>query len=93
MEATQSIEERIRTSLATKFQKPVTEITKESRLVQDLGLDSLDTFELLFELENDFNIAIPTADAMGFVTIQDVVAYIQEKTQGNKIPPAVVPNP
>jgi acyl carrier protein len=93
MESTAVIEERIKSRLAEKFQKSTSGITLESRLIQDLGLDSLDTFELLFELENEFNIEIPTADAMGFVKVQDVVAYIQEKTQGNKIPPAVVPNP
>jgi acyl carrier protein len=93
MESTDIIEERIKIRLAEKFQKSASGITLESRLIQDLGLDSLDTFELLFELENEFNIEIPTADAMAFVKVQDVVAYIQEKTQGKKISPAVVPNP
>ncbi|MBI3610153.1 MAG: acyl carrier protein [Nitrospirae bacterium] len=81
MESTELIEERIRTRLVKKFQKPVTGITKESRLIQDLGLDSLDTFELLFEVEAEFNITIPTADAMRFVKVQDVVDYVQSKTK------------
>jgi len=80
MESTDLIEEKVKGRLAEKFQKNVSEISSESRLVQDLGLDSLDTFELLFELENEFNIAIPTADALAFVRVQDVVAYVQNKT-------------
>ncbi|HET6465982.1 MAG TPA: acyl carrier protein [Nitrospiria bacterium] len=80
MKSTYPIEERIKGRLAEKFQKNVSEISLESRLVQDLGLDSLDTFELLFELENEFNITIPTADALAFVRVQDVVAYVQNKT-------------
>lgn len=81
MESTAVIEERIKSRLAEKFQKSASGITLESRLIQDLGLDSLDTFELLFELENEFNIAIPTADALAFVKVQDVVAYVQSKTK------------
>ncbi|MBI3597759.1 MAG: acyl carrier protein [Nitrospirae bacterium] len=81
MESTGLIEERIKGRLAEKFQKNVSDISSESKLVQDLGLDSLDTFELLFELENEFNIVIPTTDAMAFVKIQDVVAYVQNKTK------------
>ena len=80
MKSTALIEERIKGRLAEKFQKNVSEISLESRLVQELGLDSLDTFELLFELENEFNITIPTADALAFVRVQDVVAYVQNKT-------------
>ncbi|HUK55763.1 MAG TPA: acyl carrier protein [Nitrospiria bacterium] len=81
MESTDLIEERIKGRLAEKFQKNASDILSESRLVQDLGLDSLDTFELLFELENEFNIGIPTADALAFVRVQDVVSYIQNKTK------------
>ena len=80
MKSTYPIEERIKSRLAEKFQKNTSDISSESRLVQDLGLDSLDTFELLFELENEFNITIPTADALAFVRVQDVVAYVQNKT-------------
>lgn len=92
MESTELIEERIKGRLAEKFKKNVSDISSESRLIQDLGLDSLDTFELLFELENEFNIEIPTPDAMAFSKVQDVIAYIQKKTQGKKISPAVAPN-
>jgi acyl carrier protein len=81
MESTAVIEERIKSRLAEKFKKNVSDFSSESRLIQDLGLDSLDTFELLFELENEFNIAIPTADAMAFVKVQDVVSYVQSKTK------------
>lgn len=84
MEAMDLIENRIKTSLAKRFQKAETEITKDSRLVQDLGMDSLDTLELLFELENEFNIGIPTTDAMGFAKVHDVAAYVYEKTRENK---------
>ena len=81
MESTCMIEERIKGRLAEKFRKDVSNIASDSRLIQDLGMDSLDTFELLFELENEFNIVIPTADAMAFVRVQDVVGYVRNRTK------------
>ena len=81
MESTYLIEERIKARLAEKFRKEVSSIAMDARLIQDLGMDSLDTFELLFELEHEFNIVIPTADAMAFVRVQDVVTYVQNKTK------------
>jgi acyl carrier protein len=44
-------------------------------------LDSLDIFDLIFKLEEEFNIEIPEGE-LHFVTVQDVIAYVQEKTKG-----------
>jgi acyl carrier protein len=79
MEALDLIEERIKKGLAQKVGK--TEISNDSRLIEDLGLDSLDTFDLLFELEKEFDIEIPTVDALRFIRVQDVVGYVRNKTQ------------
>ncbi|HZR47186.1 MAG TPA: acyl carrier protein [Candidatus Manganitrophaceae bacterium] len=81
MESTELIEERIKTGLAKKVGKEPAEVQNGARLVEELGLDSLDTFDLLFELEKEFDIDIPTADALRFVKVQDVVAYVQSKTR------------
>lgn len=80
---TDQITEQIKKGLAKRLRKKESEIQEESRLVEDLGLDSLDTFDLLFELEKEFDIEIPTADALRFVKVQDVIAYIQSKTDGS----------
>ncbi len=80
MKSTAEIEERIKRGLAKRLGKQDSEIQNQSKLVEDLGLDSLDTFELLFELEKEFDIEIPTLDALRFVRVQQVIAYIQDKT-------------
>lgn len=76
-----SIEERIITGLAKILKKQPGEIQKESRLIEDLMLDSLDTLDLIFRLEEEYKIEMPEGE-VHFVTVQDVITYVQEKTKG-----------
>jgi acyl carrier protein len=54
------------------------EITGET-IFSDLGIDSLDTVELVMELEEEFDIDIPEADAAKIRNVEDVVRYIKGK--------------
>lgn len=54
-------------------------ITEASRLVEDLGADSLDTVELLMAFEEEFGISIPDEEAMKMKTIKDIVDLIDAK--------------
>ena len=53
-------------------------VTMEASFIDDLGADSLDIVELVMELEEEFDIEIPDADAEKVVTVGDVVDYIKE---------------
>ena len=81
MGSTTSVEERIITGLAKILKKQPSEVQKEARFIEDLEIDSLDTLDLIFELEEEFNIEIPQGQ-LPFVTVQDVINYVQEKTKG-----------
>ncbi|KND62697.1 acyl carrier protein [Candidatus Phytoplasma phoenicium] len=52
-------------------------ITLETRLKEDLGLDSFDAVELVIQLENTFKIKINDEAMQQFKTIRDIVDYIQ----------------
>ncbi|WP_273128418.1 acyl carrier protein [Bacillus weihaiensis] len=54
-------------------------ISQDSKFKDDLGADSLDVVELIMELEDEFEIEIADEDAESFVTVRDVVTYIQMK--------------
>jgi acyl carrier protein len=46
--------------------------------VNDLGADSLDTVELMMDLEDEFDLSIPEEEAEKIVTIGDAVKYVEE---------------
>jgi acyl carrier protein len=51
-------------------------ITLEAKLMDDLGADSLDAVELNMALEEGFDISIPDEALAEFVTVKDIVDYI-----------------
>ncbi len=56
------------------------DITPEKSLKEDLNADSLDLFELVTNLEDEYNIEVPTEELEKMVTVQDVIDYL--KSQG-----------
>jgi acyl carrier protein len=55
------------------------DVKPESNLVNDLGLDSLDTVELTLGLEERFGIEIPDTDLEGVATVGDAITLIEKK--------------
>ena len=79
MRTSESIEAYIIGGLA-KIQKNQPEtIQKHSRLIEDLNIDSLDALDLIFQLEEEFAIEIPPEHQLQFSTVQDVIAYVQQR--------------
>ena len=75
----ETIESRIRAILADNF--GVEESAKgDSRFIEDLGLDSLDTVELVMHLEDEFNIQIDDEQADDMETVQQAVALVGKLT-------------
>ena len=56
-------------------------VTPEASFTGDLGADSLDTVELIMELEKEFNISIPDDQAEKIATVGDAIAYIKNATK------------
>ena len=54
------------------------DITEESSFKEDLGADSLNLFELVMALEDEYGIEIPTEDLEQIATVGDVMEYINE---------------
>ena len=55
------------------------EITEETSFKDDLNADSLDLFELVMALEEEFDIEIPSEDLEQLVTVGDVINYLKDK--------------
>lgn len=54
-------------------------ITLESKFTDDLGADSLETVELIMQLEEEFGCEIPDEDAEKIVTVGDALNYIESR--------------
>ena len=79
-----SVAERIQISLAEYLKRDRQTITPAYSLRDDLGLDSMATIELLFRIEEAFEIQIPDEDLHKLATVGDVIAYVEQKVSPNR---------
>jgi acyl carrier protein len=78
-----SVEERVIEIVSEQMGVSKDQITRETSFINDLGADSLDTVELVMELEEEFDITIPDEKAEEIQTVGQAVDYIQQNA-GNK---------
>ena len=56
-----------------------TAITDQTNFSRDLGMDSLDSVDLIMQLEQEFGIRIPDEDYARLTTMQGVLTYLEEE--------------
>lgn len=78
------MKEKVINMIAQKLGKKPETITENSRLVEDLGADSLDVVELLMVLEDEYHIIIPNEEAVKLNTIGDIVKFLSTQNTPNK---------
>ncbi len=71
------IREKVYEIIQSKLSVNAEQITPEASFTEDLGADSLDTVELVMDLEEQFNITIPEEDQEKLRTVQDAIDYIE----------------
>lgn len=70
------MEQKIIELIADKLNKKIDQITPASRLVEDLGADSLDVVELIMAFEDEFGVSLPDEDIAKMKTVEDVVKFV-----------------
>jgi acyl carrier protein len=73
--------DKIKKLIAEKLEVDEGKITLDSSFRQDLGADSLDTYELVYAIEEEMGISIPDEKANEFETVRDAYEYIKSKQQ------------
>jgi acyl carrier protein len=73
------VEAQIKDAIVEKLGVEESKVTPNASFINDLGADSLDTVELIMELENRFNIQIPDEDQEKIQTVGDAVNYVKSK--------------
>lgn len=76
-----SVEERVIDIVAEQLGVEKDKITRETHFVNDLGADSLDTVELVMELEEEFDISIPEDQAEKIQRVGEAVEFIEKAQQ------------
>ena len=71
--------EKIKEIAADSLGADVSTMTAETSFIEDLGADSLDLFEMVMALEEEFEVEIPTEDLENIKTIGDVESYLQSR--------------
>ena len=71
--------EKIQKIIADVLNIEPEKITMESAFVDDLNADSLDLFELIMSLEEEYSTEIPTDELENLTTIQTVIDYLGAK--------------
>lgn len=71
--------EKMKEMLAEQLNCEASIITPETSFKDDLGADSLDLFELVMALEDEYNIEIPAEELTELTTVGAVMDYLKSK--------------
>jgi acyl carrier protein len=73
--------DKIKEVVAEHLSVDVSELKEETSLKNDLNADSLDLFQIIMSLEEEFGIEIPTEDTESIGTIGDIVKYLAKRNE------------
>ena len=71
--------EKMKEIIAEQLNCEAEGITENTSFKEDLGADSLDLFELVMALEDEYNIEIPAEDLTDLTTVGAVMDYLKDK--------------
>ena len=74
---------RIKELVAEELGIDVSEIKVDTSLKNDLNADSLDLFQIIMALEEEFDIEIPTEDVENIDTLTDIEEYLNKRQKDN----------
>ena len=71
--------DKVQAILAKQLRKDPKIITLQSEIKKDLGADSIDILQLLMKIEDLYGLVIPDQALANFLTVGDVVAYLEKQ--------------
>ena len=71
--------EKVKETVAEALGADIDTITAETSFKEDLGADSLDLFELVMALEDEYNVEIPAEELTDLTTVGAVIDYLKNK--------------
>ncbi|MGJ8676343.1 MAG: acyl carrier protein [Akkermansiaceae bacterium] len=74
------MESKVKDIIVEQLGVSADQVKLESKFIEDLGADSLDTVELVMAFEEEFGIEVPDEDAEKLQSVADVVNYVSSAT-------------
>ncbi|MBQ0167326.1 MAG: acyl carrier protein [Treponema sp.] len=71
--------DKIQKLIADKLEVDESKITLDASFRQDLGADSLDTYELVYAIEEELGVSVPDEKANEFETVRDAYDFIKSQ--------------
>jgi acyl carrier protein len=71
--------DQVKQLIAEKMEVEPSKVTLDASFRKDLGADSLDTYELIYAIEEEMGITIPDEKANEFETVRDAVDYLESQ--------------
>ena len=76
--------DKVKSLLMAQLNVKEDKVKPESKIVEDLGADSLDVVEMLMTLGDEFNVTVSDDEAVNLKTVQQIVDLIYAKSKKNK---------
>ncbi len=73
--------DKVKSILMEQLNLKADKIKPESKIVEDLGADSLDVVELLMTMEDNFNVSVSDEEAVNLKTVNDIVSLLDKKVK------------
>lgn len=72
--------DKVKKLLVDQLNIPADKVLENSKIIDDLGADSLDVVEMLMTLEDEFNVTVTDEESVNLKTVGDIVKLIDKKT-------------
>jgi acyl carrier protein len=76
-----NIQEKVTEIIVEQLGVSADQVKPESKMIEDLGADSLDAVELVMAVEEEFGIEVPDEEAEKLASVGDIIAHV-EAAQG-----------
>lgn len=76
-----SVKDRVIEIVCEQMGQSKDKVNENTSFITDLGADSLDTVELVMELEDEFDLSIPDEEAEKIKTVGDAIKYIETNSK------------
>lgn len=74
----ENIQEKVTEIIVEQLGVTADQVKPESKMIEDLGADSLDAVELVMAVEEEFGIEVPDEEAEKLISVGDIISHVEK---------------